>query len=148
MTTALLVFGTALFAFAIGSSAAAMLQRDRLIRSGESFPCRVRSSGGAGLGSRNRWLRGRARAMWVRDVLVLQRGHLVPRTLALSVRLPDDAIREAGRGEVRGLGRDPLIVKLRLEDGPLVEVAGRSRDSTLLAGPFLAAVVTLAPRSD
>jgi len=54
---------------------------------------------------RNRWSRGRARARWIHDVLVVQRGLVIPQTLAPWVRLPDDGIREANPAEVPGLGR-------------------------------------------
>jgi hypothetical protein len=61
---------------------------------------------------------------------------LRPRFLAIAVHEPADQIRDAGRGEVAGLGAAPVVLSLRLDDGPLIEVAARYSTRVLLAGPF------------
>lgn len=149
MTMTLLVFGAVLFGLIVGIAVAARAQRRRFTRyQGESFPCRIRWPNRGMRRKRPLWLPGRARARWIHSVLLVQRGRLVPTTLALPVRLPEDAIREASLN-VRSLGRRPLTIRLWLDDGSLVEIAARSRDRTLLAGPFLAAaVVSLGPRRE
>jgi hypothetical protein len=87
------------------------------------------------------WPRRRWAATWVREVLVLRRGVLVPRTRVLAVRMLDAPLREAAPGEVRRLGPDPVVVLLRLDDDTLVEVAAPHDHRTVLVGPFLAAAV-------
>jgi len=149
MTMTLLVFGAALFGLVVGIALTARTQRRRFARyHGESFPCRMRWPNRGTRRKRQLWLPGRARARWIHSVLLVQRGRLVPTTLTLPVRLPEDAIREASL-DVRRLGQRPVTIRLWLDDGSLVEIAARNRDRTLLAGPFLAAaVVSLGPRRE
>ena len=121
--------------------------RHLLSKAGPTFACRVWSLTGSRPGRRNRTRVRRARAVWIHDVLLVQRGRLVPRLQVLPVRLPDDSMRFAKPGEVVGLTTMPLVLELRLDDGSLVAVAAASQDRTLLAGPFLAAAIaTLTPR--
>ncbi len=70
------------------------------------------------------------------DVLLLERGVLLRRITSLSVRMPEEALRNAWPGEIRGLGRDPVVVLLRLDDDNLVEVAAPSEHRGDLVGPF------------
>ncbi|HEX6754574.1 MAG TPA: hypothetical protein VF109_01365 [Mycobacteriales bacterium] len=129
-------------------AAVSCTSRRRLARIGGSFRCRVWSPAGFRL-VRNRSNLGRARAVWVHDVLLVQRGRLFPRLFALPVRLPDDSMRFAAPGETTGLGRMPLVMELRLDNGSLVAVAAAERDRTVLAGPYLAAAIgTLTRRRD
>ena len=72
------------------------------------------------------WPRLRWRGEWVHDVLLLERGVLLRRITSLSVRMPEEALRNAWPGEIRGLGLDPVVVLLRLDDDNLVEVAAPS----------------------
>src|SRR5215212_12249753 len=91
--------------------------------SGTTFPCRLRPAGRLGHQRPGSWPRRRWRGAWVHDVLLLERGLLLRRISSLSVRMPEEALRNAWPGEVRGLGRAPVVVLLRLDDDDLVEVA-------------------------
>lgn len=119
--------------------------RRRSLPATAAFACKVRVSSPAGSdrrgGKRLHWERRCATAVWVHDVLVLRRGLLLPRMEALPVRLPEDDIHDAKPHTVRGLGAFPVVISLRLDDGDIVEVASAAADRTLLAGPFLAAVI-------
>jgi hypothetical protein len=108
---------------------------------GATFPCRLRPAGRLGHQRPGSWPRRRWRGAWVHDVLLLERGVLLRRITSLSVRMPEEALRSAWPGEVRGLGRDPLVVLLRLDDDSLVEVAAASEHCADLVGPFKAAVI-------
>jgi len=148
MTTVLQVLASVVASAAVLTTAVSWSHRRVLRRVGATFPCRVWSLAGFRLG-RSRSSSGRARAVWVHDVLLVQRGRLFARLLVLPVRLPEDSMRFAAPGETTGLGRMPLVMELRLDDGALVAVAAANRDRTLLAGPFLAAAIaTLAPHRD
>jgi hypothetical protein len=147
MTTVLQVLVSVVASAVVVTAAIAWSHRRVLRRVGATFPCRVWSLAGFRLGRRSS--SGPARAVWVHDVLLVQRGRLFARLLVLPVRLPEDSMRFAAPGETTGLGRMPLVMELRLDDGALVAVAAANRDRTLLAGPFLAAAIaTLAPHRD
>jgi hypothetical protein len=105
-----------------------------------SFPCKLRPAPLEGLPA-PRWPRGRARAVWTHDVLLVRQGLVRVRLRVLAVRTPEEPLRVTGRGEVRRLGAGPLAVVLRLDDGSLVEIAAPARARTQLVGPFFAAAI-------
>jgi hypothetical protein len=147
MTTLLLVLAASAASAALAAIALSGRHRHYLSKAGPTFACRVWSPTGLRPGRWNRAILRPARAVWIHDVLLVERGRLFPRLLVLPVRLPDDSMRFAKPGEVSGLTTMPLVMELRLDDGSLVAVAAASQDRTSLAGPFLAAAIaTLTPR--
>jgi hypothetical protein len=147
MTMLLLVLAVSAVSAALAGTAISGGHRRSLSKAGPTFACRFWPLTGSGSGRWNRTNLRRARAVWIHDVLLVQRGRLFPRLLVLPVRIPDDSMRFARPGEVRGLTTTPLVMELRLDDGSLVAIAAASRDRTNLAGPFLAAAIgTLTPR--
>jgi hypothetical protein len=129
-----------------GTLLAARSRRARFCPSATTFPCLVRFTGGQRTPERGRWPRRRWRAAWAHDVLLLQHGRLLPRVTALPVRMPEEALRNAWRGEFTRLGTDPVVVLLRLDDDCLVEVAAHHAHRHDLVGPFLAAAIPGLPR--
>lgn len=148
MTTVLQVLACTLGSAVVVLAAVSWRHRRRLKRTGASFRCRVWSPGELPP-TRHRSTMAGQRAVWIHDVLLVHRGWLFPRLVVLPVRLPEESMRLAAPGEVTGLGRMPLAMELRLDDGRVVAVAAANRDRTPLAGPFLAAAIgTLTPRRD
>jgi hypothetical protein len=147
MTMLLLVLAASAASAALAGITLSRWHRRCLSNAGPTFRCRVWWPAGSRPGRGNRTNLHRARAVWIHDVLLVQRGRLFPRLLVLPVRLPDDSMRFAEPGEVSGLTTRPLVMELRLDDGSLVAVAAASEDRTSLAGPFLAAAIaTFSPR--
>jgi hypothetical protein len=106
-----------------------------------AFRCKLRARYDRLPGIRRRWPLWPTYARWVHDVLLVQRGLLCPRTVALPVRMPEQVIRDGSGWSLRGLGDGPLRLDLRLDDGRLVEVAAPGTARTLLTGPYLAAAI-------
>lgn len=144
MAVLLVLVGLALSAG--GAMAATALAKAAFCPGATTFPCKVRLAGRVGDPRPYRWHRQGWRGAWAHDVLVLERGVLVPRGTALTVRMPEEALHAEWSGEVRCLGRNRVVVLLRLDDNFLGEVAtaGDHRDD--LAGPFLAAAIPGLPR--
>jgi hypothetical protein len=124
--------------------------RLRFARIPDAFRCKVRVSrmlrrpgqrleSPAGFGTR--WGHRRTRAVWVHDVLMVRHGLLGQHVVALPVRIPDEAIRSVPADLVRGLGPSPQVLRLRLDEGPPVEVAAASQARSLVVGPFVAAAI-------
>jgi hypothetical protein len=123
----------------------------RFARTPGAFRCKVRAPGSvsyrlrsrpelpAGFGPR--WGHRRRRAVWVHDVLLVRHGLLGQHVVALPVRIPDEVIRPAPAEVVRGLGSRPQVLRLRLDEGPPVEVATASEARSLVVGPFMAAAI-------
>jgi len=88
---------------------ATLFPRWRSAPPGTGFPCRLRPAGRLGHQRPGSWPRRRWHGTWVHDVLLLERGVLLRRITSLSVRMPEEAMRNAWPGEVRGLGRDAVV---------------------------------------
>ena len=81
-----------------------------------------------------KWKRQASYARWVHDVLIVHQGLAMVRNRALPVAGASPAT--ISSGEVRGLGDDPVAVRLRLDGGEVVEVAAAAADRHTLIGPF------------
>ena len=106
-----------------------------------AFRCRVRAP--ALHRRRRRSWRGRSCwATWAHDVLLVHDAQLAgPRVLR--VRFPEGPVTSATPlDDVGGLGADPVVVRLRLDDGTVLELAAPGDARELVVGPFLAACIT------
>jgi hypothetical protein len=113
--------------------------RIRFARQPDSFRCRL-GPPHPRRRKRARWRLGRTRAVWVDTVLLVRSGFLGPGVRPIAVRVPRDTVAQPLRpGEVRGLGRRPVSLRLTSQDGARVEVAVAEESSSLLVGPFLTA---------
>ncbi len=105
-------------------------------RAGE-FRCRIRPSGDRD-GTRAR-PRGRARAYWVHDVLIVRTGSILHRTRYLPVRSAHGHVDDVPTLRTN----DPFVsLQFELDDGSMFRVSTRPERAGLLAGPFLAAHAT------
>jgi hypothetical protein len=82
-------------------------------------------------------------ASWAHAVLVVRTGRL-GRTAVLPVRFPEGSVTPVTHKLAKGLGPHPVLVRLRLDDDRLIELAASAEARERIAGPFLAACV-LAP---
>src|SRR5690348_14448600 len=98
-------------AFVLGMLAATLGARIRFARAPAAFRCKVRLPGDPEQPLAP-WPRQRTRARWIHDVLVVQRGLLLPHAAALAARGPDRAVRRTSRVEVSRLGADPMVLTL------------------------------------
>ena len=136
----------------LGAALVGLSIRRRFARLPGAFRCKIRVPRTAPVPRRprppreppieigTRWGRRRTWAVWVHDVLVVQCGLIGQHVAALPVRIPEDVIHPAPDG-VRGLGSRPQLLRLRLDGGPLVELATAGESRTLLVGPFMAAAI-------
>jgi hypothetical protein len=108
-----------------------------------SFRCRIGPAGGR---RRGRWRVRRSWAIWVGDVLLVRSGAFRQWLTPLHAGVaPDATIRVLGRGEVRGLGRHPVALRLTLPDAGELELAVAAENADLLVGPFLTAALSGVP---
>jgi hypothetical protein len=150
MTLALVGLAGLAVGVLLGAALLGLSIRFRFARIPDAFRCKVRVSRTlrrprqrlelpAGFGTR--WGHRRRRAVWVHDVLMVQHGLLGQHVVGLPVRIPDEVIRSASVDVVRGLGSNPQVLRLRLDEGPPVEVATASETRSLVVGPFMAAAI-------
>jgi hypothetical protein len=92
----------------------------------------VRVAGGELDGLRPKWRRGYGR--WVRDVLVWTKAPFFVR----NELVPADGLeerRDARPDEVKRLGDDPIVIRLKAGEA-VIEVAAAGEDSERLLGPY------------
>ncbi|NMH97742.1 hypothetical protein [Pseudonocardia acidicola] len=137
----LVLIAAPLGVFGAAFLAPAVLVRRQFSRLPEAFECKVRAPDGrlAGLSRRGRWRR--ARAVWVHDVLLLRSGRPAAAVRPIAVRHPDGSVKAAPPQLVSRLGPAPVILRLRLDGGQLLEIAARREARSVIAGPFVVAAV-------
>jgi hypothetical protein len=97
-----------------------------------AFRGAIRLADGELEGIAPKWRRGYGH--WVRDVLVWTKGPFLYRNEVLRAD-GVEAQRTAGPGEVKRLGDDPAVARLKV-GGAAVELATRADGSARLLGPF------------
>ena len=107
-------------------------------RSPGAFRCRLRVVRGNLRGVGPEW-RQVAWASWVHDVLLVRIGRLPATTHVLQVRFPEGSVEPVRADGLKGFGTGPVMLRLRLDEGAVVEVAASATHRELLPGPFLVA---------
>jgi hypothetical protein len=125
----------------LGMAGEAARVRRRFGRDPGVFRCKLRAPGNPSTGLRRCWDRAPRRAVWVHDVLLVQHGAMRQHIVALPARIPEEALHPLPIGDVTGLGSDPQVLPLQLDDGRVVEVAVPTEARPLVVGPFLAAAI-------
>jgi len=75
-------------------------------------------------------------AFWVHDVLILEKGLLIPRTLSFGIADRVQPTRQADPEQVKGLGDAPVWLQVRLDNGAVLEIAAQREKAELASGPF------------
>ena len=87
------------------------------------------------------WSRRASYAVWVHDVLVVFDGFGRTRIRPLAVHFADGPVAPMIR-PTRGLSSRPVVMSLELDDGRHALVAASRSAKVLMAGPFLAALIS------
>ncbi|WP_405676400.1 hypothetical protein OG239_41425 [Streptomyces sp. NBC_00868] len=97
-----------------------------------AFRGAIRVASGEIDGLRPKWSRGYGR--WVRDILIwTKRPFLFRNTLVPADGL--DQQRPARDDEIKRLGKQPTVIRLKADDA-IAEVAAKEEDTALLLGPY------------
>ncbi|WP_327418372.1 hypothetical protein [Streptomyces sp. NBC_01233] len=97
-----------------------------------AFRGAIRVASGEIDGLRPKWSRGYGR--WVRDILIWsKRPFLFRNTLVPADGL--DQQRPARHDEIKRLGKQPTVIRLKADDA-IAEVAAKEEDMALLLGPY------------
>jgi hypothetical protein len=136
LATTTAVCGAVVLAF-VGYLLSIGWRRRRMFRRPAVFRCNLRRLGNCDVLPAPPWSRRPMHAEWVHDVLVVH-GRTgaggIPE--ALPVRFPEGVVQPARRA-IWGRA-DAVGLRLRLDDGSIVELAALPADRGRLAGPYLA----------
>jgi hypothetical protein len=108
-----------------------------------AFRCKLRThDDAAGV---SRWPRRPSNGVWVHDSLILASGVLWAKVQPLAVHFAEGGVACATSGVGRGLGKRPLLLSLRLDDGRLADLAAPRNARGVVAGPYLVAQLHAEP---
>jgi hypothetical protein len=82
-----------------------------------------------------------ANAIWAHDVLILEKGLLIPRTLHFEITDAVQPAQPADSEQIKGLGDSPITMQFRLDHGAVIEVAAPGEDLESAQEPFLTDVL-------
>jgi hypothetical protein len=128
----------------VGALTGALLSRRASKSAPGVFRAKLRVTSGAARGLKPTWARMPAYAAWVHDVLIVHQGLALVRSTALPVRSAAD-VKAAPQDDVKGLGDNPTLLTLTLDNGAVVELAAPAEARELMVGPFKNALVSTAP---
>ena len=121
----------------VGGLTATLLNRRRFKRSPDVFPMKLRLVSGDFKYAKEKWPRPTNYGRWVHDVLLMNKGlGLVP-TIAIGVKDLTESEQKADTEAVKGLGENPVIFLLELDDGAHVQFAVPAEAIELARGPFI-----------
>jgi hypothetical protein len=118
----------------LGALGGALWSRRTFQRAPGVFPCKIRTVSRSE--SPGKWTRATTYARWVHDVLLVHAGLALVRFRAVPVAGVDESVAQAP--DVKLKGGDLVSIRLRLDDGSVVEVAAPKSMQATLRGPFLA----------
>ncbi len=116
----------------VGALAATLISRRAFKRAPGVFPVKLRIVSGEFATLKDSWPRRPGYARWVHDVLLLQHGLALVQTEALPVA----EVTSSSSDGSDGLGDDPLVMILGLDDGSSVELAAPASAGATVSGPF------------
>src|SRR4051794_31231220 len=134
--------GGAVLLLLVGACLSTLSTRRTIARTPETFRCKLQRTGRrAAKGSRG-WPRTASRGKWVHDSLVLTSGMIRSQVQTLPVRFAEGSLDVIPALRIRGLGHEPLVLALQLDDGTQALLAAPRSAAPVLAGPYLVAHVT------
>jgi len=135
VATVLAVLGVPLW-LVVGMLVAALWNRRRFLKNPGVFSTKLRLEAGSFAGLGDRWPRVSAYATWVHDVLLINKGLALIRTMPLPIAAGEGIARDADPSKVKRMGDSPVLLRFRLDNGAILQMAV-PRDARLLAlGPY------------
>ncbi len=88
-----------------------------------SFPVKIRPETDPDSDEKPKWARGVSYAQWIHDVLIVRKGLGLMLTVPYGIKGVDGSPQDADPEEVKGLGDHPVLIRARLDDDSILEVA-------------------------
>ena len=120
----------------LGGLGFALWSRHRFKNYPGTFRLKLRKESGTYDGVGDKWPRPASYAHWVHDVLLVHKGlGLIP-TTPIGVAAMEDSGQSANPGTVKGLGDAPTILRFRLDDESVIQMAVPGDALEAAQGPF------------
>ena len=111
-------------------------QRSKFKKKEGVFPTKMRLASGTAPGVSEKWPPMSSFALWVHDVLLVHKGLGLMSTFPLGVEAPEGSAESADPEEVKRLGDQPVLLRFRLDDGAVLEMAVPEESQKVAQGPF------------
>jgi hypothetical protein len=122
----------------LGALGFALYNRHRFKNAPGTFRLKLRKESGTYEGIGDKWPKPSSYALWVHDVLLVHKGlGLVP-TTAIGMAAMESSGQSADPEEVKGLGDNPTILRFRLDDESIIQMAVPGDAREIAQGPFTA----------
>ena len=121
----------------IGWLAGALWHRHEIKQLPGQFTTKVRMVSGSYRHVSDKFPLTKGRAIWAHDVLILEKGLLIPRVIHFEVAEGVQTSQPADPEQVKGLGDSPFTMQFRLDHGAVIEVAASGEESEFAQEPFL-----------
>lgn len=132
----------------LGSALATGRTRRSFATSPKAFRCKVGTDRQKGPTAGLRWPWRWSYAVWIHDSLFVVSGVLRTKVRPLAVHFAEGAVTCALDSSRAGAGADAVFLSLELDDGTHTVIAAPRSAKSLVAGPYLAALLSVgAPRS-
>lgn len=120
----------------VGALAVMFLSRSRFKKQDGVFPAKMRRESGSASGDGEKWPPVSSFALWVHDVLLVHKGLGLMQTMPLGVAGLEGSVESADPEGAKRLGEDPVLLRFRLDDGAILQMAVPGESLTLAQGPF------------
>lgn len=107
----------------IGMLVLVFWNRNRVKKQPGSFPVKVRPEPTSDAEKEPKWPRSAGYTQWVHDVLIVRTGMGLMLTTPYGIVAMEDTPQDADPKEVGGLGDHPKVIRARLDDGSIIQVA-------------------------
>jgi len=88
-----------------------------------TFPVKVRPETDPDSDEKPKWPRGVSYAQWIHDVAIVRKGPALIMTVPYGIKSVEGSPQDADPEEVKGLGDHPVLMRARLDDDSILEVA-------------------------
>jgi hypothetical protein len=119
-----------------GGLAVMLWSRSRFKKQDGVFPTKMRLESGSAPGIGKKWPPMSSFALWVHDVLLVHKGLGLMSTSPLGVAAVEASAEGVDPEEVKRLGENPVILRFRLDNGAVLQVAAPGDALELAQGPF------------
>ena len=120
----------------VGGLGFSLWQRSKFKSKEGVFPTKMRLASGTAAGVGEKWPPMSSFALWVHDVLLVHKGLGLMSTFPLGVEAPEGSAESADPEELKRLGENPVLLRFRLDDGAVLEMAVPAESQELAQGPF------------
>ena len=120
----------------VGGLAVMFWSRSRSKKQDGVFATKMRLESGSAPGVGKKWPPMSSFALWVHDVLMVHKGLGLMNTSPLGVAGSEGSAEDVDPEEVKRLGENPVILRFRLDNRAVLQLAASAEALELAQGPF------------